>query len=238
MLILANTHLTPDHLRPMKMKYKYIYGKRTVDTPLWEIYAISRKGENKQYFYIGQHKVKSLDNSYYGSGKRVINSIKKYGKDQHQKQVITYAFSQKEADYLEEHFIEALMNKTTVECMNLTIKPKRPIKVDIKGKNNPMYGKHHSPETRKKISEIRKQQIMDGMPVNFKGKHHTEETRKLISEKNKKPCPKLKGRIFSPEHLRKLSEANKGLKRFTDGTNNVTCKECPEGYWRGVTRRR
>lgn len=47
------------------------------------------------------------------------------------------------------------------------------------GKNNPFYGKHHSEQSRKLISEHRK-----GIAT-FTGKHHTEITKQQISEHRK-----------------------------------------------------
>lgn len=41
-----------------------------------------------------------------------------------------------------------------------------------KGESHPMYGKHHSEESKKKMSDIKK------------GKRHTEETKKKLSELN------------------------------------------------------
>lgn len=61
------------------------------------------------------------------------------------------------------------------------------------GINNPMYGRTHSEETRRKIS------------IGNKGKIISEETRKKMSEARK-------GKILSEEHRRKISEANKGKK--------------------------
>lgn len=46
-------------------------------------------------------------------------------------------------------------------------------------RNNPMYGKHHSAETKAHWSEIRKGVRNSS---GFTGKHHSEETRKKISE--------------------------------------------------------
>ena len=63
----------------------------------------------------------------------------------------------------------------------------------LKGKNNPMYGKHHSEETKKKMSEARK------------GRKLSEETKRKLSEA-------LKGRKCSEETKRKMSEAKKGEK--------------------------
>ena len=56
------------------------------------------------------------------------------------------------------------------------------------GKTHPMYGKHLSDETRRKISEAtlgRKpwNYGIYGMESSFKGKHHTESAKKKLSEK-------------------------------------------------------
>ena len=79
------------------------------------------------------------------------------------------------------------------------------------GENHPMYGKHLSKETRKKIGECNK------------GKIITEETRKKISEGNKgkvrseevreKISKSTKGKYFSEETRKKISEGNKGKKK-------------------------
>ena len=64
------------------------------------------------------------------------------------------------------------------------------------GENNPMYGKHHSDETKRKISEVLKGKTLsekhkgESHPMYGKtgekspnyGKHHTEETKRKISE--------------------------------------------------------
>ena len=78
-------------------------------------------------------------------------------------------------------------------------------------------GKHHTEETRKKISEVHK-----GKPSFWKGMHLSEETKKKISEamkeKKRKPASDerrkkiseaLKNRTFTEEHRRKLREASR-----------------------------
>ena len=50
-----------------------------------------------------------------------------------------------------------------------------------------------------------------------------------------------KGKSIKPhseEHKRKLSEARKGLKLYTNGVINVFAKECPEGFYPGRIPRR
>lgn len=61
-----------------------------------------------------------------------------------------------------------------------------------KGKNHPLYGKHCSRKTKRKISIARKGKS------NFCGKHHTEETKKKISLL-------LLGREFTEESKKKMS---------------------------------
>ena len=110
------------------------------------------------------------------------------------------------------------------------------------GEDNPFYGKHHSEETRKKMS--------DSWDYD---KHFTEETRKKIREANK-------GKKFSEEHKKKIGAANKGEKNpnygkhfseetrkkmreahkgktpnkgmhwYNNGKINKLCYECPPGF--------
>jgi len=62
---------------------------------------------------------------------------------------------------------------------------------DLKGKNNPMFGRKHSEETKQKM---RKSQT---------GRKHSKKTKKKISESNK-------GKIISEEQKKKLRKINKG----------------------------
>ena len=84
----------------------------------------------------------------------------------------------------------------------------------MKGENNPFYGKHHSDETLRKISESHKNmsdetlrkisEANKGENNPFYGKHHSEETRRKISEAHK-------GKHLSDETKRKMSEAHKNM---------------------------
>ena len=49
------------------------------------------------------------------------------------------------------------------------------------GENNPFYGKHHTEETKKKISEARKGKTQ-GENHPFYGKHHSQESLNKISQ--------------------------------------------------------
>lgn len=68
---------------------------------------------------------------------------------------------------------------------------------DYTGKNNPFYGKHHSEETKKILSQKTHQ--------NNLGKHHSEEKKRKISESRK-------GIVFSDSTIKKMRENNLGEK--------------------------
>lgn len=72
------------------------------------------------------------------------------------------------------------------------------------GEKNPMYGRHHTEETKKKISESRKGKY-SGQNSPMYGKHHTEETKDKIRNANK-------GRKLTEEQKLKISKSNKGSK--------------------------
>ena len=94
-----------------------------------------------------------------------------------------------------------------------------------KGEKNPMYGKHHTEEARKKISE------------GNKGKKYSEEAKKKISDAKKgKP-----GKPHSEEAKKKIGIAsklrNKNRCWFNNGKINKFCFECPEGFVPGQLRK-
>lgn len=76
--------------------------------------------------------------------------------------------------------------------------------------NKNWLGKHHSEETKRKMSESQKGN------KNMLGKHHSEETKLKISESNKGKNTWIKG-----------------LQWFNNGIVEVLVKSCPEGFVRG-----
>ena len=71
-----------------------------------------------------------------------------------------------------------------------------------------MTGKHHSDETRQKLSEAKR-----GKNHPFFGKHRSEETRQKMSVNNGRFW---KGKHLSEYHRQKLSEAHKGKHRSAE----------------------
>lgn len=89
------------------------------------------------------------------------------------------------------------------------------------GELNPFYGKHHSEETRNKLSEAAKLRYQ-GENNPFYGKCHSEETKQKISQANigrkmseeakRKASQLRKGKPLSEEHYKNLAAANRARK--------------------------
>ena len=104
------------------------------------------------------------------------------------------------------------------------------------GEDNPFYGKHHSEETRKKLSvswdsdkhftEETRKKIREAN----KGKKFSEEHKKKIGAANKGEKNPMYGKHLSEEHKKKLSEAKKGCHWYNNGKISKRAKECPPGF--------
>lgn len=111
-------------------------------------------------------------------------------------------------------------NRPYYELIFLT--PAEHMRLHHKDENNPLYGKHHTEETRRKISEATKD---ENNP--FYGKHHSEDTKRKISEATK-------GKHLSKETRRKISEARKG-KHLSEETKRKI-SEAAKRRWAAVNR--
>lgn len=172
--------------------------------------------------YIGQHFVKSqktLDPWYIGSGKpKFERALNKYGADNFKRDIIckVTVFDIALINFLEEFFITKyqsrnddigynILNGSVAECNPMSLKGVR-LKVSKSMKrlfkdprNNPMYGKKQSEETRRKIANKAK-----GRQSPRKGVKLSEETKQRIREGVKAKCS-------SDEFRQKLSDSHKGI---------------------------
>ena len=180
------------------------------------IYKITNLLNNK--IYIGQSVYNNKN--YFGSGKRIKNSIKKYGKINFRKEI------------LEECDLNKLDEKE-IYWIDFYKSCEMGYNISTGGKNYDNYGKTHSDETLKKLSEMNK-----GEKNRFYGKHHSDETKRKISEslktsekfqksiKNEERINKLKisssKRIQSDETKKKISDSNKGKKRSQEMKNRMS----------------
>lgn len=87
----------------------------------------------------------------------------------------------------------------------LSIDTRRKMSLSKMGKNHPLYGKHHSPDTIKKMSETRKKLFQEG-------KVFCPMKNPVVAEKVSKS---LTGKSFSEEHRKKISIRKK--KEYAEG---------------------
>ena len=171
------------------------------------IYKIENLINGKNY--IGKRKCPDYltpegDTGYMGSGVLLKQAFQKYGKENFKKEIVfDKIYLESTINFLEKEFIRIFREHNKAEY-NIA-----------SGGEGVMTGRHHTEETRKKLSEAHKNisaetrkkmsEAEKGEKNHFFGKHHTEEARKKMSEA-------LKGKKFTEEHKQRLSEAQKGNK--------------------------
>lgn len=131
------------------------------------IYITTNHINNRQY--IGQHTYSKpeLDETYFGSGKALLKAIEKYGKENFSVEILDWAQNKTELDELEKYYI-ALFNAVENDMFYNILHggeglgagehhPSygKPHNGDLHGKNNPMYGRHHTEETKELIRKNR-----------------------------------------------------------------------------------
>ena len=191
------------------------------------IYITTNLINHKQY--IGQRKIKGddSDNQYLGSGKLITHSINKYGKENFTREILDYASSQEELDYLEGYYIELNHATTSPFFYNIAEGGKGGSKIAgwseqqrlqfskqcserLTGKGNPRYGVKLTPKHKQFLSNLHSD-------LEFKKRYQTDEFRKKMSEVTQGEKNGMYGRTHSEESKKKISENRKGK---TCGTLN------------------
>lgn len=172
---------------------------------MFYIYRITNLINGKTY--IGQHKYKTLDDGYMGSGKLLKRAYKKYGIENFKKEIICKNVQYKETiDDMERFYIKKEREQNPFGCYNITDGGQGGCTEEMKKKiSEKLKGHKVSDETRKKLSKSLK-----GKSAWNNGKQCSEETKKKIAETLKGNTPWNKGKRLSEEHKKKLSETNKG----------------------------
>lgn len=71
-------------------------------------------------FYIGVHTTKILNDDYFGSGLIIRNSIKKYGKENHTKEILEFFDNKTDMYSKEKEIVNENLLKNAL-CMNLKV---------------------------------------------------------------------------------------------------------------------
>jgi hypothetical protein len=134
-------------------------------------------------YYIGMHSTDDLEDGYLGSGKRLRYSIRKYGKQNHQREILEFVDTREKLKARENEIV-SLDEIAKEGCMNLQeggisgfdyihelrdknsefdkkwrqLQSKKMKKLHREGrvKYNTFFGKIHSDESKKKMSESKK----------------------------------------------------------------------------------
>lgn len=158
------------------------------------------------YEYIGVHATLDPNDNYFGSSKYLKNSIRKYGKLNFKKDIISF-HENSESMYEEE---ARLVNEEYVsrkDTYNVALGGIG----GASGKYNGMFGKFHTAEAKRKISE------------KSKNYHATSEAKELLKilhkNRSKETLEKIgagnRGKFVSEETRLKISKINKGKKKRT-----------------------
>ena len=143
--------------------------------------------------------------------KEDISLIENYDKAAADKTQIWHCHHRRETVMSRKDLIEIseYYNRPAIELIFLTKSEHN--RLHKSGENHPLFSKHHSAETRKKMSESK-----NGENNPMYGKHRSEETRKKISEAN-------------------MGKNNwtKGTHWYNNGVKSIKAKTCPEGFVKG-----
>ena len=158
--------------------------------------------------YVGQKKINHAFNSYMGSGVRLTRAIKKYGKENFRRTIISFAYS---PDELNQQEVEAIRFFNAAESDDY-------YNIELGGMKYPL-----SEHTKQLISKNHAD--MRGKKSPCYGKKLSEEQRRMISERQKGRVPSNKGKPMSEEQKAKLRDA---WKRRTVRVGNVSAIKCVE----------
>ncbi len=195
-------------------------------------YLITYFGNKLPPFYIGSTTLDKFNKGYHGSisskeYKLIWKKELKYNPHLFKRRIITYHSTPDEAISTESKFHFALNVNTNPLYVNKCIAGKSPRNMGFvgNGKNNPMFGRKHSPESRKKMSEAR-----TGTKIKESTKEIWRKNRKGQWKGDKNPAkknPPWLGKNIPNEVKEKISDALKG--KFSGEKNPMYGKSAMKG---------
>ena len=175
-------------------------------------------------YYIGMHSTSNLEDGYMGSGKRLRYSIRKYGNENHTKEILEYLPSREELIIRETKIVDKVLLSDNL-CLNLKeggqggfISEEHHKKM-CEGSSKWITEKWKNKEFRDKmvviLYETAKKTFQDGRNKSsgwWLGKNHSEKTKKLLSKLKKNTGIGNKNSQFGTCWITKGNE-NKKIKK-------------------------
>lgn len=163
--------------------------------------------------YIGQHRSNpATDNAYIGSGRKISEAIKQFGKKNFTKEILYYAENQEELDELERKTINEHNAVESDQYYNIapggfthaqSEETRKKISESLKGIKK-------SEETRKKMSESKKRENLSEETIRLISE--SSRGRKLSDESKEKIRQARLGKHLSDEHKKHVGDALRGFK--------------------------
>lgn len=229
------------------------------DEKKWCVYIHTNKTNDKKYIGItGQNPPERRwrNGTAYKNNPYFINAIEKYGWDGFKHEVIltgvTLVYAQQVEIALIKHYktrnplygynltnggegVEAMTDeirkKISVAHIGMLASEatKKKMSEQRLGENNSFYGKHHSEESKKKISEANK--VRSGEDTAFYGKHHSEETKAQLSMLQTKRLSVPENNPFYGKHHSDESKEKIRNTRILKYGKPVYCCEFNKIFW-------
>ena len=164
--------------------------------------------------YIGQHKTDNMSDGYLGSGKLIIQAIKKYGRQNFKRIILQTVETRQQANNVQKHYIKLFNTQQSGYNIHQGgtgfSSELNPQKLDPKfGERNPMFGRKHTEQVKQRISKLN-----SGRLVGDKNPSKRPEVREKLKEtklglNNPRSCI---WKLISPQGQETI--INGGIKRY------------------------
>ena len=161
-------------------------------------------------YYIGMHSTSNLEDGYMGSGKKLTYSIRKYGKENHFKEILEFFDTREELTKRETEVVNSDLIKE-VNCMNLVI-----------GGGGFMLDDYHY-KCSKAGGNIHKQKMLDDPEYKGIVIETLRNNMKKAHRNGKIKYDTFTGKKHSEETKQKMSDSSKGMHTGEKNSQYGTC---------------
>ncbi len=163
-------------------------------------------------WYVGMHSTSNENDGYMGSGTRLRRSIRKYGKENHTREILEYCKTREELVLREKEIVTKELISDGL-CMNLK-----------EGGNGGFINEEHKIKAQKSGNKAAVEKMNNDPELKMIILNHLKKGReKLFSEGGYKKKGKGVGRIHSEETKKLMSESSKGMGKGETNSQYGTC---------------